>query len=144
MRLLTNVILCGLFLFSCNSAKYTTPTGYPDNTISFGSGGGFTGFVTEYTILDNGQVFKKMSNESEYTVLEKLKKNQVTQLFESAKTLDLESIKFSHTGNMNSFVKVKTAAASYEINWGSPGPEPPKNAKLYYNILMNLIKKTQS
>jgi len=131
-----------LGLFSCKSTSYT-PLDYPDAMITFGSGGGFTGIKTEYTLLKNGQLFMKSSNEKEHTALKTVAKNRTAQIFENLKTLGIADIRYNHAGNMNTYVKTKIDGIENDINWGQPGPKPPENAKLMYSILMNLIKNNK-
>ncbi len=139
------LLLClGIFsLFSCKTPSYT-PEDFPEGKITFGSGGGFTGIYTDYVLLENGQFFRKSSNEKEFIALPKIGKNKVSQVFKNVTTLKLMSLNFNNPGNMNTYVKMKIDGQEQEITWGVPGPKPPKDAKLFYKILMNLVKNKKS
>ncbi len=142
MRYINLIVMSLLGLFSCKSTSYT-PTDYPKAMVTFGSGGGFTGITTEYTLLENGQLFRKSSNEKEHTAVKSVDKNKTAQIFENIKTLKIANMKFNHAGNMNTYLTTKFDGVENKINWGQPGPPPPKDAKLMYSILMNLIKNNK-
>jgi len=89
MRYFNLLLMSLLGLFSCKSTSYT-PMDYPEAMITFGSGGGFTGIKTEYTLLKNGQLFMKSSNDKEHTALKTVDKNKVIQIFENLKTLGIK------------------------------------------------------
>ena len=57
-----------LFCCGCSTPQYT-PLDYPYRQLRFGSGGGFTGEVNEYALLDNGQLFSKPGRDTVFTPL---------------------------------------------------------------------------
>lgn len=137
MRILTQLILISLLLSSCNSTKYT-PLDYPDDTISFGTGGGIANLTTEYTLLSDGSLFKKSST-SEYELLMKVNKNQKDQLFSNINFLNLLDVQHSDPGNMTSFLRLKIGDRKNDISWGGGNSPIPPDVQLFYQTLNTLL-----
>ena len=128
-----------LLCFACSSPKYT-PTDFPDAQIRFGNGGGITGAVTEYVLLENGQFFKKTSTDDNYMPLPRVKKNQINQIFNNYNFLDLKSIDFNHPGNMYQFIEFKNKDSNHKITWGSNDQKPNNSVEVFYSTLKAIIK----
>ena len=60
-------------LFQCKSKDYLTPYDYDGRSISFGNGGGFTGKVTDFTLMDNGQIFQGANKEGNVNMIKKIR-----------------------------------------------------------------------
>ncbi|MEO6758357.1 MAG: hypothetical protein ABIO24_02805, partial [Saprospiraceae bacterium] len=67
---ITLLATAALFLF-CKQPKYSAGN-FPEKQLRWGSGGGFTGQVNSYVLLENGQLFKIGKND-EMTELPKTK-----------------------------------------------------------------------
>ena len=125
-----------MLLMSCKTIKYT-PTNYDKEQLSFGSGGGFTGAVDEFTLLSNGQLFYK--NGEVYKELGKLKENQALQIFENYKMLKMDKRIMNDPGNMYYFIKRKTPDTFHKAVWGK-SPNVDKRITIFYTNLMRLVK----
>jgi len=106
------------FLFGCKTTQFTK-NNLPDKQIRVGGGGGFTGHVTEYIFLENGQVFKHYPLREDMTEIEKLKKKVATELFIRVDSMQLDTIKHSHPGNMYYYVQIKKDQLDHKITWGN-------------------------
>ena len=138
MRFLPLLLL--LFLVACSSTRYTSPAEYPDARINFGHGGGFSGMITEYTLLDNGQLLKKMIHEDSFEMVVTIDKNQTTQLFENYKFLNIGNIQYDQPGNMYKFIQFNHLDADHRITWpGNQYPDQYPNLKIFYENLKSLI-----
>ena len=133
---LVTIIVC--LGFACTPTRYT-PLDFPDAQIRFGSGGGFTGVITEYVLLENGQLFKKVSTSDDYEVLPKLKKNRTKQIFNNYHFLNLQTIEFNQPGNLYHFIQFKNKNEEHRITWGD-NHMPDQNVKLFNTTLQAIIK----
>lgn len=132
------LILGILFLFSCNSAKKINPYQYKNPKITFGSGGGFTGVESSYTLLDNGQLFQLTKMGQEFNRLNKIDKNKVTQIFETCKLFKLEEIKLNNPGNMYHYLDISIEGKQNRIVWGNGSVD--EKIKVLHQILMSFVK----
>lgn len=139
MRFLPLLLLLFLFV-SCSTNRYTNPTIYPDARINFGNGGGFSGMVTEYVLLDNGQLLKKLTQVDSFEMVTTIDKNQTTQLFENYKFLNIGSLQYNQPGNMYRFLRFEHQDTKHQIIWsGNQYPEQYPNLKIFYANLKSLI-----
>lgn len=144
-KLLTALILALPFLSCKTQEKIYTPESYAREIISFGSGGGFTGKTTSYSILRNGQMFKNGSEVSGVASgeLNKLEDKIVDQLFLNFVNLKLVEITLDDPGNMYRFINYKENGNIHQIKWGGKNEEVPKNVKTFYKILNQLASKNK-
>jgi len=122
----------------CKIPDYT-PKDFPKQQIIFGSGGGFTGAVTEHTLLENGAVFSKRGLNAEYKPLTKADKKLTTQLFNNIEVLQLKDIQMNEPGNRYFYVTLKDKSGEHQIVWHNPEAIPNK-LKTFYDILNHLTK----
>jgi len=135
-----NKFCCYIFLLfalmSCKSKDYLTPYEYQGRIIHFGSGGGFTGKVSHFTLMDNGQVFEGIDKEGTVTVLKKLDKSVVEQVFDNYDKLNLKELRLDNPGNLYKFLRLN----NHKITWGGKG-EVPRELDIFYAILMKHVDK---
>lgn len=124
-----------LLFVNCNSSKQKNLTAKPENTITIGSGGGFTGAIKAFKLGTDGVV--TVDNKE---VL-KFKKSQAKQFFENVNTLGLWDVTQNEPGNMYSFIELNIDGKEHRIVWGSRDSEPNKNAKLFYDNLNYMFNK---
>jgi len=136
--LLSTILLAMVTIFACNTTKYTADE-LPDKQFYFGNGGGFTGAVNEYMLLDNGQLFKHDSGE--YTELPKVKKKKAAELFKTYYDLKLDELQFRRPGNMYYFLRMKDKDTEYYTSWGNPAALPDSLITVLYDDLMQLVRK---
>jgi len=93
------IIILTLLLNSCMTGEQIANTGV--EKVQFGTGGGFTGVETLYTLNQDGEIKDKSDN-----VLHKISKKDVLELFEKAsKNKDIE---FQKPENLYSFITIIT------------------------------------
>jgi hypothetical protein len=109
-------------------------------TIVFGSGGGFTGVVTTYSLSADGHlnIVERNKNISVKTV----DKKTVKELFEKAN--ELKSYQFNVPENVYSFLEIQTKENKQNITWGFGSTKVDSRVTTLYNELMSLIKKSKS
>ena len=80
MKVLT--LLSCLFLWvSCGKQQAFTPDSYNQVYLSFGHGGGITGAVTQFYILEDGRAYKRINKDS-LSYIGKLNPKLTDQQFE--------------------------------------------------------------
>ncbi len=118
-----------LFWFCKQQPKYT-PDAFPEKQLRWGSGGGFVGKETKFTLLENGQVFK--DEPSRKTVeLQHIKAKKAKSLFKMAEDLGLLKLDFQHPGNIYDFIESQEGETIKRITWGDAKfPIDPKIKEL--------------
>lgn len=139
MRFLPLLLLLLVFM-GCSTTRYTNPTEYPDARINFGHGGGFSGMIIEYALLDNGQLLKKTNQVDSFEMVTTIDKNQTTQLFDNYKFLNIENLQYNQPGNMYNFIHFHHLDSEHKITWSSNQyPDQYSNLKIFHGNLKSLI-----
>jgi len=112
---------------------------YRDTTIEFGSGGGFTGQVTEYYLDATGNLKKIESLSATETNLGKIKKSNLKKIYKSLSELNFAKTDFDHPGNMYYFIREVNASSVNEVVWGSTDNQVPKEIQIFYDLLISSI-----
>ena len=147
------VLIIPVFLPSCNSnTKKVSSEKEQDKvknqvtayrTLHIGSGGGFTGAITKYTILPDGKVMKIHTlNEKEPSYYKTLSENEMKQTHERLKRLDFENIQFNAPGNMYYFITMEYDETEHTVKWGDHRKKVPSQVQEYYDFAMQILKKT--
>lgn len=124
---------------SCKTTKYT-PTDFPNEQITFGSGGGFSGLVTDYTLLSNGQLFKRSSTDNIFVELKKVKKDAAAQSFKNYRFLGIDKLSSDAPGNLYYFIQYKGKDnKEHKLVWSNGQSPTEEKLKLYYSLLSSLI-----
>jgi len=139
MKKLILMLLPFLLTFSCKTTKPVSPDTFQGNQLIFGNGGGVANQVTEYTLLENGQLFLKKSGGEERKEIKKLKAKMVKGIFSRAEKLNIDKTVFNHPGNMTFFVTLKLPAGSHTIQWGDNDYTVPPDILSFYNYLFVCI-----
>ena len=93
-----------LILYGCKAQQYSIDD-LPEKQLIFGNGGGMSGMVKTYTLLENGQLFHKNSLTEEATELESISKKEAKTCFADLEQLSLSEMNFDHPGNMYYFLE---------------------------------------
>jgi len=106
--------------------------------IKFGSGGGFTGAVTEYRLKENGDIYKSTSGEGDSQLLKSITAEELKLVREKLSRLNIDTLsKINHPYNMYYFIQIDTLKAT----WGDPSYSPPKELEDLYNYLNTTASK---
>lgn len=139
MRLL--IFLSALLLLaSCEIPQYAYKE-LPEHRIHFGSGGGFTGVVTEYVITPNGQVFRKYSNRQEADELTPFTPREARGFFESLDSLRLHKYEFNHPDNLYYFLRQVDDQIDHTVQWGRIEKPIREDVEAFYNRLLTATAK---
>ncbi len=138
------LLLLPLLLSQCKTKDYLTPHEYEGRIINFGSGGGFTGKSTQYTLMENGQIFKDVNKEGNVVGIRKLKKAEVQQIFDNYDKLNFSNLRLNEPGNMYHFITMRSQGKDHKIMWGNSATEGYKELQLFHSILLNTVNKSRT
>lgn len=106
--------------------------------IKFGSGGGFTGAVTEYSLKENGDLYKNSSGEGQAQLLKSITAEELKVVKQKLAKVGIDSLsKINHPYNMYYFIQIDTLKAT----WGDPAYTPSKELQDLYNYLNGTATK---
>jgi hypothetical protein len=138
----TVLFFISLFLAVSCSQKPITMDKMPTNQIVFGSGGGISGAVSEYALLEDGRLLEKDRNADTYKRVADIGRDKAQQYFNNVKTFDLYTLKFNEPGNIYHFITVKSKGReANKIVFGSNDVPAPESVKAFYQLLKNLLPK---
>lgn len=129
-------------IFSCKTTRYTADN-LPPKQIVFGKGGGITGAITSYILLENGQVFLSEGlNDPKVTEYRKIGKRKARKLFEQCDSLMQDAPVVQSPGNVYHFMEFKGEAESGKMIWGNPDYQCPAAVEGMYKDLREKVIKT--
>lgn len=127
-------------LISCSAPK-EYPGKFSGQELHFGEGGGFTGAVTHFVLLDDGRLFQKAMKDSTYTLLDTWEAGFVKQMFNNYHSFGLDKVDFYEPGNLYYFIEHKSGDTPvHRIVWGRPDARPDEIIVRYYNLLFKSTK----
>ena len=131
-------LLLVCLLAACASTSKTSKTKTaPSEQIRFGSGGGFTGGVTEYCVLNSGKLYMRKAFED----TEKLKASlqDITTCFEECENIGFKAIDFNKPGNTYSFIELHSQNTIHRVTFNPHQPNLPKDLVHFNNMLLQLV-----
>ncbi len=132
-----------LLFWQCQRTTYTK-SNFPDERLNFGSGGGFTGAVTSYHLLPNGQLFKSEGLQPDTTLHSTILEGEAKTFFKKAEEAKLLGMDFNHPGNMYHFIGYYTKEGENQVTWGGNDVELPILIEELYTSLHDLIAEEPS
>ena len=140
-KILVFLAICSIgILHSCSPAK-EFPANYKKDQIHFGQGGGFSGILTYYALLEDGRLFQRSLRDSSFALVTTWDKNFVSQMFSNYKRLSLDQLNFNEPGDLYYFLQYHAPnKASHNLTRGRPGFKPTENLVTYYNLLYKSTK----
>lgn len=138
-KLLLVLLLFPLLFLHCKVVKYT-PDKLPVKQIVFGDGGGFANLETTYTLLENGQLFKRTGNDGKYEELSPMKPAEARVIFEKVASLQLYKLDIYKPGNLYYFLQDVNAKTDSRIVWGAGDFLPPKGVVSVFRDLYAATK----
>lgn len=137
MKNLFYFLLIALLASSCGTSY--TAANLPSKQILFGEGGGFSGNVKEYVLLENGQLFTRTTFAGEATELPKVKKKTAASYF--MKLESLKEVSYIKPGNMYEYVQYQVdSSTNYRVVWKNGDENAPEDVKMYFEELKALVK----
>lgn len=107
-----------MFSFLSSSAQKHSPESYDKRMLNFGSGGGFTGEIKMYTLLEDGELFFRSSVEGPYEFLRKVPKRVVKKAFIALDSMNIATRNINYPGNIYQFIEIQSGAEKQKATWG--------------------------
>jgi hypothetical protein len=105
-----------------------------------GKGGGISGEVTYYKILNKGKVYKGSDRaEMSFASKSKISKADAKKIYSDLKSITDSS--FSHPGNMYYFVTITGEGPEISYTWGDSGFKVPDGVGELYRAAMAKVAK---
>ena len=135
----------GLLILICAVLACTPSTNYPKkekrDEIHFGQGGGFTGAVTHYILLEDGRLFQQKWKDTTKTYIDTWPGIFTRQMFLNYKSLKIDTIQHNEPGDLYYFLEYHSRKKEpHRIVWGRPGFQAEDNLITYYNLLYKSVK----
>lgn len=127
------IILLFLGLFSCTRKIATDKM--PATQIVFGHGGGFTGMVHEYALLENGYIVRIQKDSATQRIVKKIGKKKAATYFAAVDSMRLHTWLYDVPGNIYHYVILKREGKKdNKIVWDGGGNDvhAPKNIEDYH------------
>ncbi len=144
-RVLYLLLLAGYLMVACRTGKNDASSGggaTPEKVLTFGSGGGFTGAVTTYTLHGDGQLHRAKTFADKPELIAKLDRKLTAGFFKKAEDLFSRTGTFTHPGNQYFFVKLGPDAAQQSATWGAADYPAPAGLEAFYQELMQHTEVT--
>ena len=137
--LFLSILSLGLW-FGCSSSK-EFPDKYPGDQIHFGQGGGFSGVLNYFVLLEDGRVYQRSFRDSIFNQVDTWPNNFTTQMFANYKSLHLDTVDHYEPGDQYYFIQYQSKnKPMHRIAWGKPGFRANENIVTYYNLLYKSTK----
>ena len=140
-NLLLLVSIVGMVTLIACSPPEEFPRSYKGEQIHFGQGGGFSGALNYFAVLDDGRLFRRAPRDSTFALVDTWEKPFVRQMFANYTTLQLDTVKLYEPGDLYYFIEFRSGGTTARpITWGKSGIIPDKNIVTYYNLLYKSTK----
>lgn len=124
---------------SCSSGP-TLPKDYRGEQLHFGTGGGFSGAVNYFILLDDGRMYTRIADTTD-TYLTTLRTALTRQLFSHYHTTGLDKRNFNEPGNIYRFIGLHADGGQVNrMTWGADEFTPPSGLAEYHLLLMQSTK----
>lgn len=151
------VVLTACVFYACkhaqkNASKQQTQTVPPQTntpdkftaTLTFGSGGGFTGAAVKYIVSPQGNVTRiRTKFPADTTTLKKLSDKDLNLIFTDAAALNLGQMSVHQPGNMSYFIEYADKDLNNTLIWGDYKNPPPPDLADYYERVMLILREQE-
>lgn len=118
------------------------PDTYKGRLITIGSGGGFVGKETTYSLLDDGRLFSRKTGEKAYTYIGKQTAANTKKVFWSVEDrCAIKKTAYQHPGNMYRFVGWRKGTEVYKVTWALGDKNVPANYEQVYKGFIGMLPK---
>lgn len=127
-------------IISCQTYKVNE---LPDKQLIWGSGGGFTGVVNQYILLENGQLFFVDGLKNTTSPCTKQSKKSAEAFFATCDSMGIADMKMHQPGNLYYFITHKSAKSENTLTWGAMDAEVDEQLKALYNDLQEVAESSK-
>ncbi len=137
------ILLSLMFLIACCTSKYkyVSPEQFEHTKIVFGDGGGFSGYVNRFYLLDNGYLYKKMHRDTGYIMIADLEQDVARQLLGQWGSMGFDKIKLNKPGNAYHFMEFYEEGKRHRIVWDPYDRSNASELNKYYKLLRSVVQK---
>ncbi len=136
------LLIAVVTLVSCSTTT-EFPSKFRGEQLHFGQGGGFSGILSYYVLLDDGRLYQRSLRDSTFAFSATWDKPFVRQMFSNYNAMELDEVDFFEPGDRYYFIQHKSGNNPFHsITWGKPGTAPDQHIVSFYNILYKSTKST--
>ena len=137
--------LAGFLMLMAMLVTCSPSTEYPKkertDEIHFGQGGGFSGAVTHYILLEDGRLFQQGWKDTTKTYVDTWPGLFTRQMFLNYKSLKIDALNYNEPGDLYYFVEYHAKKKEpHRVTWGRTGLQVDPNLTNYYNLLYRSVK----
>jgi len=130
------VVLVATVASSGCAGTQEDPGHYKGEQLHFGQGGGFTGEVNYFVLLDDGRLFETGKSDTTYVFRDHWKRRFTRQMFVNYHSLNLQDIDHKRPGNLYYFIEFRSPGkTAHLISWGLQGNTPGAHVVAFYQTL---------
>jgi hypothetical protein len=134
-------LLLGFVSLNCAAQKKLNFGKMPKKQLVFGAGGGFGGTVSEFCLLEDGQLYEKMSK-NEYHRLKTLNKKETKTHFAQLDSLQLQRVIFHQPGDIYYYITLRRDKMDeHQVLWGKADRPVRADIQRFYDTLLKLLPK---
>jgi hypothetical protein len=134
-------MLLGFLSFNCAAQKKLNFDKMPKKQLVFGAGGGFGGTVSEFCLLEDGQLYEKTSN-TQYQRLKTIDKKIAKAHFAQLDSLNLRRMIFNQPGDIYYYITVRhDKMDEHKVLWGKADRPVGADIQRFYDTLLKLLPK---
>ncbi len=134
------ILLSFLIAIQCKSGQ-VVPQQYEGRKIVFGDGGGFSGFINRFYLLDNGYLYKKMHRDTGFTQIATLKTDLTQQLLNQWEQKGFDQLKLNKPGNAYHFIEFFRKGEQQRIVWDPYERGMYEDLNQYFKVLRGIVQK---
>lgn len=122
------------------ASKRLTPATFKGRQVIIGKGGGFTGGIILYYLLDDGQLFGRRNRDTSFTFIGQQTPQNTKRVFAVVEeACAIKKTKFNAPGNIYTFVQWRKGNESYKVTWGAADKKVPENYPRFYDSFLAMI-----
>lgn len=125
---------------ACKTKAPMLPTQTNKPFITIGNGGGFTGAISTFYLMEDGSLYRTGFDDTSFVFIGALENNLSDQMFTNYKSLNLDKIELDEPGNRYYFLSINDNGKEKKLLWGKNKIDN-KNITIYHKNLMDLIRK---
>lgn len=134
------LFLAVLSYYSCKQKQFI-PEDYNGDWMIIGHGGGFSGQVIEYQLMENGRVFRKNSLNKVTEEVKSLSKSTYQQVISNFSKLGLDQIEMNQPDNMYYYIIWSFDGKGGKIVWNNNDTsENQEKLQLFFNTVLHRLK----
>lgn len=138
---LITLTIVSIFTFGSCKTVHLSPEEYAKSKVYFGNGGGFTGKLNEFCMLENGEVYVINPASREAVLRNNAAKSVTKSIFKTMGEMDMKKYPYDQPGNMYYWMKYESKTDSSYLIWGHSDMVVDEKVSHIYEELVALTKE---